>query len=468
MTRRLVMKFGGTSVGNAEAIQQVVAIVQETLTDWPQTVVVVSAMSGVTNALLKGAHTAAAGDATIFPQMAEQLRTQHHTAIDALLRDAHEIDTVRERVATHIHEFETLCHAVQVLGEASPRALDAISSLGERMSMHLVAAALREAGVAAQAVRATELIRTDDVFQSASPDMAVSQQLSEAVLGPLLADRVVPVVTGFIGSTANGTLTTLGRGGSDFTAGILGAVLNAAEVWIWTDVNGVMTADPRVAPAARTLPTVAFREVSEMAYFGAKVLHPKTVRPVVEKNIPLRIKNTFQPDHPGTLVVTEGQANGTTIKCVTAIKGQTLITVEGRGMIGVPGIAARTFSAVARTGSSVILISQASSEQSICFSIDSAATDKVIASLNDEFRLELHRRDIDRVWAKPGVDIITVVGIGMQRTPGVAGRIFSALGNQQINVIAIAQGSSECSISLMVFAADSDAAVRAIHALIVE
>jgi aspartate kinase len=295
--------------------------------------------------------------------------------------------------------------------------------------------------------------------------MEATQARAEAILGPLLDRGVVPVVTGFIGADMAGAVTTLGRGGSDYSAAILGVALRAAEVWIWTDVDGVMTADPRVVKDARSLEALTYREVAELAYYGAKVLHPKTIRPVVESGGVLRIKNTFNPAHPGTRILEDGNGLAGAIKAVTAIKSLSLITVEGRGMMGVPGVAARAFGATARTHTSVLMISQASSEQSICFLVPSASAGKVVAAIEQEFALELARRDIDRVWDWPGVVIVTAVGAGMRYTPGVAGRVFSALGAAGINVIAIAQGSSECSISLVVDARDSDAAVRAVHEL---
>jgi aspartokinase/homoserine dehydrogenase 1 len=273
-------------------------------------------------------------------------------------------------------------------------------------------------------------------------------------------------VTGFIGATARGVVTTLGRGGSDFSAALLGVALDAREVWIWTDVDGVMTADPRIVPAAQTLPEITFREISELAYYGAKVLHPKTIRPVVERNIALWVKNTFNPSKAGTRVVSDDTEPHGTIRAVTAIRGQTMLTVEGRGMLGVPGVAARTFGAVARTHTSVSLISQASSEQSICFIVPSPAASLVMDALSDEFRRELEQQNIDRIWALEKVVIITVVGAGMRHTPGIAGQIFSSLGKSRINVVAIAQGSSECSVSLIVDAQDAENAVREIHKLI--
>lgn len=464
--KTLVMKFGGTSVGSAEAIAKGAEIVQASKKDWDQVAVIVSAMSGVTDALLKGAHSAAAGDKATFKQIAKDLRAKHEAAIDALV-DASQAGALKEKITPYLEEFISLCHAVNILGEASPRAIDAISSLGERMSIHLVAAYLCKIGLEAEAIEASELILTDEVFGSANPQMDETKAQGEARLRPFMQRGGVPVITGFMGATKGGAITTLGRGGSDYSAGILGAALDADEVWIWTDVNGVMTADPRVVAGAQTLPELSFREISELAYYGAKVLHPKTIRPVVERGIDLWIKNTFNPVHPGTLIVRDNGQTAGSIKAVTAIKGQSLITIEGRGMLGVPGVAARTFGAVARSGVSVTLITQASSEQSICFSVPASETHKVIAALEEEFKLELARADIDSVKAINDAVIVTVVGAGMKYTPGIAGRIFGALGSAGVNVIAIAQGSSECSISLVVEPKQTEEAVRAIHQLIV-
>ncbi len=465
--KTLVMKFGGTSVGSAEAIAKAAEIVRAAKKDWAQVAVIVSAMSGVTDALLKGAHTAAAGDTQTYRKIAHDLRAKHETAINGLIESTVERNTIFDRLSPYLADFESLCHAVNILGEASPRAIDAISSLGERMSIHVLAARLRQLGLNAEALEASDLILTDNVFNSANPQMEETKANCEARLRPLLARNGVPVITGFIGATKDGAITTLGRGGSDYSAGILGAALDADEVWIWTDVNGVMTADPRVVSDAATLPELSFREISELAYYGAKVLHPKTIRPVIERKIDLWIKNTFNPVHPGTLIVADSDQSTGTLKAVTAIKGQSLVTIEGRGMLGVPGVAARAFGAVARSGVSVALITQASSEQSICFSVPATLVGKVKAELAEEFRFELARRDIDAITSIEDSVIVTVVGAGMKYTPGIAGKIFSALGNVNINVIAIAQGSSECSISLVVEAAQVDEAVRAIHRLIV-
>ena len=378
--------------------------------------------------------------------------------------DASTAGTAIERL---IDEFELLCHSVHVLGEASPRALDAISSLGERMSVRLVAAALRERGISAAALDSTEFVITTPHFGIAVPLQPQTRERTRERLLPLLADGVVPVVTGFIGATEAGATTTLGRGGSDYSGAIIGASLDADEVAIYTDVDGVMTTDPRLAPEARVIPRISYAEMGELAYFGAKVLHPRTIRPVVERDIPLRIRNTFNPVHPGTLVVGQPEVNGRAVKAVTSIKGMSMITVEGRGMIGIPGVAARTFGAVASVGANVLMISQASSEQSICFVVPHSSSAGVCHALEEGLANELARRDVDRIAPHDNVVIVTAVGAGMRVTPGVAAQVFGALAERQINVVAIAQGSSECSISVVIAGADADAAVRAIHSLTV-
>jgi len=465
--KTLVMKFGGTSVGDAEALRHVLAITQTTRARYSNLVIVASALAGVTETLLSQALSASRGDVSALDSVAQTLRQRHRELLGAFVTRPETVSATWNEIEEMIQRFVSLCQAIAILGEASPRALDAVAGLGERMSVRVLAAALNSLGLRAQPVDATQIIVTDDQFQSAHPDMEATTRRVHLHLKPLLQEGVIPVVTGFIGATPQGIPTTLGRGGSDYSAAILAAALPADEVWIWTDVDGVMTADPRLIPEAQTIPRLSYREVAELAYFGAKVLHPKTIRPIVEAGIRLRVCNTFNPDHPGSEIVNEESAvlDGV-IKAVTAVRKQKLITVEGRGMIGVPGVAARTFAAVARTGTSVPLISQASSEQSICFAIPADAAERVVAALEEEFAGEIRRRDIDRIWASEEVVILTVVGSGMQHTPGVAGRVFGALGGCGVNVIAIAQGSSEVSISLVVKADDLQPGLKALHSLI--
>jgi aspartate kinase len=461
--KTLVVKFGGTSVGSAKALNGMVEIVRSGKKTWPRVAVVVSAMGGVTDLLLGGASSAVRGDTEAARRAVEAIREKHlHAHAGASL-----MQDIWDPISAYLQELEGLYHAVAVLGEASPRALDAIASLGERMNIHLAAGYLNRAGIPAQPVDASDFLITDDVFQNASPLMTEVIKRAPDFLNPIFRKGVVPVITGFVGATREKTVTTLGRGGSDFSAAILGAALKVDEVWIYSDVDGVMTADPRQVPEARSLPSLSYKEISEMAFYGAKVVHPKTIRPCVERKIPIRIKNTFNPDHPGTLIVANGQLTSGVVKAVTAIRDQTMITVQGGGMMGVPGIAARAFGTVARLGVSVTMITQASSEQSICFSVPSGSGKAAQSGLEEEFRREIERGDIDDIEIMESCVIVTIIGAGMRHTPGVSGRIFGALGNAGVNVIAIAQGSSECSISLVVNKDDATSAVRSIHNLLV-
>lgn len=472
MSKTLVMKFGGTSVGSVDALINAIHIIRDAKKDWERVVVVTSAMSGITNLLLDSAASASHGKVDALAQTAATLREKHFTAIEALVTNEAKRNVVIAEIDDLIFSLVDLCKAIAVLGEASPRAMDTVASLGERMSVRLLAAAVANAGIPAQAIESTEFIITNANYQNAHPDFKVTTEKTRERLNPILDAGIVPITTGFIGASHESAITTLGRGGSDYSAAIIGSVLPANDVWIWTDVDGVMTTDPRIVPQAITLPEISYNEIAELAYYGAKVLHPKTIRPVLDAGIGLRICNTFNPNHPGTRLIanpkSNGKVNGKVIKAVTAIRKQRLITIEGRGMLGVPGVAARAFGAVASTGTSVPLITQASSEQSICFAVPAELAESVLSALQKTFVREIEDEDIDRVWSTEDVSIVTVVGAGMRHTPGISGKVFSKLGNDGVNVLAIAQGSSEVSISLVVDATDTENAVRTLHELIVQ
>jgi aspartate kinase len=467
----LAMKFGGTSVGSVDALVKATQIVKDARAEYPRVVVITSAMSGVTNLLLDSAALAAKGKVDSLSKAESTLREKHFTAADALIKDEQLREQTKAEINSLIHSLVDLCKAIAVLGEASPRALDTVASIGERMSVRLLGAVINDAGIKAKAIESTEFIITNAHYQSAHPDFKATTEKTRAILNPILNEGIVPITTGFIGATPEGVITTLGRGGSDYSAAVIGSALPADDVWIWTDVDGVMTTDPRIVKDAKTLPEITYSEIAELAYYGAKVLHPKTIRPVVDAGIGLRICNTFNPSHPGTRLIANakvnGKVDGQVVKAVTAIRNQRLVTIEGRGMLGVPGVAARAFGAVASTKTSVPLITQASSEQSICFAVPSESAESVISALQAVFASEIEDEDIDRVWMTEDVSIITVVGVGMRHTPGVAGQVFSQLGNNKANVLAIAQGSSEVSISMVVAAADTELAVRSLHELIV-
>jgi aspartate kinase len=457
-----VMKFGGTSVGNAECIRRAAEIVARAAREAP-VVAVVSAMGGVTNRLIEAAHSSATGDVNAVGSLVESLKHQHETASEILIADADKRAQLATELNQIIEEVSSLCRGTALLRELTPRTLDAISSAGERLSARLLATALRELGVNSVAVEATDLIVTDNHSGRAEPLMAETRRRASARLAPLLAEGAVPVVTGFIGATVDGKLTTLGRGGSDYSATILGAALDAKEIVIWTDVDGVLTADPRLVPDARTLQEISYNEAAELAYFGAKVLHPKTLRPVSEAGIPVWIRNSFLPERNGTQITATGHPTRRGVKAITAMSNVTLITVGGRGIVGLPGVAAKTFTAAASAQANVLLISQSSSGNDICFIIDSSDAARTVAELRAAFNADLAHNEVEHITVNSETAIVAVVGDRMRGMPGIAGRTFSALGRRGINIIAIAQGSSEYNVSLVIDAGQMREVVQVLH-----
>lgn len=459
----LVMKFGGTSVGDAGRIAEVVRIVKRELEHDSKIAVVVSAMSGVTNTLLKAAHMAAQGDYTQAETLCKELLRKHRLTVLELIKDASRCEALLKEVEEILEQSSRLCYGIYILGEASPRALDAIASVGERLSARIVAANMQEVGLDAEAVDAMELIVTDNNFTDAAVQMPETIEKTQTRLLPMLNNGQIPVITGFIGATREGFTTTLGRGGSDYSGGIIGCCLQADAVWIWTDVDGVMTADPSIVPNAKTLPEITYSEAAELSYYGAKVLHPKTILPLVKDGIPLTIKNSFRPDSPGTLIAARTNSAGTDIKAITSITNVSLITISGRGMMGVPGIAAKTFSAVAGQNVNVLMISQSSSENNICFVVASSEVERTLTALRKSLEVEFYHKHVEEISVQSDVAILAVVGERMKGTPGIAARIFGAVGRSGANVIAIAQGSSEINISLVLSRDDISRAVVAIH-----
>jgi len=457
-----VMKFGGSSVGDAACIGRVTEILAAA-SRRGCVVAVVSAMSGVTNKLIASATRAESGDRGAGQSLANALREKHEAALDALVHSREQRDSVAHRISEILAEAQRLCEGTALLRELTPRTLDSISSIGERLSAPLVAAALAELGVSTQSIDATDLIVTDSHHGSAEPLADRTRERSEALLRPLLQKGLVPIVTGFIGSTTDGVLTTLGRGGSDYSATILGAALKADEVIIWTDVDGVLTADPRLVSDARTIPEISYREAAELAYFGAKVLHPKTLRAVAEAGIPIWIRNSFRPEHLGTKITPEGRRDGVGVKALTAMSDVALISLGGPGIVGVPDVVGRTFSTTAAVRANVLLISQSSSQNDICFIVSSADTKRTVQALRSEFSQDLADQAVEHITLDPEIAIIAVVGQNMRGSPGVAGRTFSALGRESVNIIAIAQGSSESNISFVVARKDMKAALEAAH-----
>ena len=457
-----VMKFGGTSVGDAARIRSAAAIAAEAAKS-RAVVVVVSAMSGVTNTLIAAAGKAATGDEAAGEALTKSLQAKHRETITTLISDIEkrrellvEIDALIDRAANY-------CRGCALLGELSPRALDVIAGTGERLSARITAAVLREMGHRGVAFDATDLIVTDEVYGGARPLPGPTRTKTVAALRPLLETDGIPVVTGYIAATAKGIPTTLGRGGSDFSATILGAALDAREVIIWTDVNGVLTADPRMVPGAVTLEEVSYIEAGELAFFGAKVLHPMTLRPVIESGIPVWIRNSFHPEQAGTKITDNVRPTPSGVKAVTATRDVAMISVAGPGIIGVPDIASRIFGATASVRANIVMISQSSSQDSICFVVQVADATRTEKALREALYEDVHQHDLEHIKVNRNVAIVAAVGENMAGTPGIAGRVFSTLGKEGINLIAIAQGSSEYNISFLVDSGAMEKAVRSLH-----
>jgi aspartate kinase len=458
----IVQKFGGTSVGSAERIARAARLAVESATGDTRVVIVTSAMGGVTNQLVAAAHRALEGNWSFDER--EALWERHDAVARELLRDDPELlEHVRASVQRGLERVNTLCFGVSLVQELTARQLDAISGTGEILAAPLLAAAVVAAGRASEAVVATEVLVTDEQFGAAEPLMDATRERAMRRLAPLLENGAIPVVTGFVGSTQDGVLTTLGRGGSDYSATILGAALGADEVWIWTDVDGVMTANPSDVPEARTLKEISYSEASELAYYGAKVLHHKTIIPVMSAGIPLRILNSFTPESGGTRVSVQGRPAPQGVKAITSIRDVSLVTIAGRGMQGIPGIAARAFGAVASERANVLMISQASSENNICLVVRADDATRVVRALRAALEFDIMKGHIEDVTEDDSIAVIAAIGDKMKGVPGIAARVFGALGEAAVNVIAISQGSSELNISFVVEERQAADAVRVVH-----
>ena len=455
---RTVLKFGGTSVASPTALESVSRIVAGIHGD---RIVVVSATAGTTDALHAAARAAEAGDGDIAVRMLEGLAKAHANLVADLMHVGGA--NILQDIAELTERTAGLLRSVAMLRECTARTLDAIVSYGERVSAPIVAGLLKTRGVNAEPVSAEGLVITDDTFGHANPLLDETRERAQKILLPRLASGIVPVVTGYVASTADGVTTTLGRGGSDYSAAVLAAAMNADDLRIYTDVSGVMSADPRIVTDAKPLAKMSYAEAAELAYFGAKVIHPRTVLPAIEARIPVRILNTFAPNDEGTTITADPVFDGSVVKATTSLGGLGLVTVQGAGMSGVPGFAARVFDTTAAEQVSVLMISQSSSENSICLVVPADATARLRLALERMFSAELRRHDVEQVEVETPVAIVAAVGEGMRGTPGVAARVFGALGRAKVNVMAIAQGSSELNISLVVGEGDRDKAVRAIH-----
>ena len=456
-----IWKFGGASLAAAEEIQRAAGLVARH--NGPL-VVVASALAGVTDLLLEGARHAVAGRTSESSRAAAAFLRRHREAVRAIVPGGAARRQLLARIDGAAREYRDLCGAVGLLGHLAPRASDLLVARGERMSAGILAAAISRAGKRAVFVDAVEFVETDGHHGGAAPNLAATARAARRLIGPHTADGVITVVPGFIGRAADGSVTTLGRGGSDLTATLLAQALRARRVVLWKDVPGILTADPRLVPDARLIPQLHHREAAEVAHYGAKVLHPRALIPIAGTRITLHVRSFIKPDAPGTEVSARRSLRTHPVKALAIVHGQAIVTVAGKGMVGVHGIAARTFAAVETERLSVSTIFQASSESSIGFTLPEPEADRAVNSIRRAFGGEIASGLIDNVSAKPGMAVLAVVGDGMVGTPGVAARVFSALAAARINVVAIAQGSSERNISFAVDGSKAAEAARCVHA----
>jgi aspartate kinase len=461
--KKIVMKFGGTSVATGENICHVADLVTQNAKDECEVAVVVSALAGVTNKLIEIAEQAKKSDEKHIQMFTEELLNKHLGIISTSITSKQmqkEVTQITEKI---IAELEKVLTGICYVGELTPKSKDYVLSFGERLSAPIVWGAIKDRGFETQCFTGKEAgIVTDSNFGEADPLMNFTTHLIQERLGPLLEKGIIPVVTGYIAANQDGIVTTVGRGGSDYTATILGVALGVDEVWIWTDVDGIMTTDPKIVPAAKMLPQLSYQEAAEMAIFGAKAMHPRALEPVIKENVPVRIRSVFHPENPGTLITKEPYAKATeVVKAVAMIRDVAMVNVNGAGMVGAPGSYAKVFDVLGKNNINVMMISTAASEANISVIIRRELLGRAISNL--EIALLDRSGLVSEVTAEDDVAVIAVIGANMKGTLGVASKIFTTVAKKGINVRMIAQGSSELNISFVVKEKDGITVVKAIH-----
>jgi len=453
---RLVMKFGGVSVADGNRLRHVGDLVLHFSRD-NEIVLVTSALQGVTDDLLACATKAAnEGNVSEVIDFIERLTDRHNQAITDAIKDPQIAKEIEKKISNKLSELEKAYIGICYLGELTPRSLDYISSYGEQLAAPILAGVLRDMGIPSTHYTGSEAgIITDSNYGDSRPLEKTYNLIPQRLL-PL---KGVPVVTGFIAKDEKGTITTLGRGGSDLSASLIGAAIDADEIWFWKETYGIMTTDPKIVPEARSIPSISYREAMELSNFGAKVLHPRSIEPAIRKGIPVRVKCTFDPDIPGTLIVHEDVPKADVIKAVTLHKNVALLNISGAGMIGTLGVAARAFSALAKAGINIVMISQGSSEVNISMIIEERQVEKAEDALRAEFPRDL----VKEISHDHDVCAVAVVGAGMEGTPGVAAHVFKAMGAAKINVVMISQASGQLNISFVVASKDAEQAVKELH-----
>lgn len=453
-----VLKFGGSSVATPERIQGIIDILKTYYSQGDKFTVVFSAFGGVTDTLIKMGQLAAKGDESYLDAF-EAFSSRHLDAAKTLFSKEN-LSKVLPQLEHNHDVLKNLLYGIFLVREASLRTMDYVLSFGERNAAYIIAQALRQEGISAQYLDARKIIKTDKTFGAAKVDFELTYKKIKDYYSE---NTDIQIVTGFIATAKGGLTTTLGRGGSDYTASLIAAGLNAAVIEIWTDVNGVLTADPRKVKKAFTIPSMTYHEAMEMSHFGAKVIYPPTLQPALAKSIPLYIKNTFNPSFEGTLVSSVSDPNGHAVKGISSIGDVALLTLQGSGLFGVPGIAGRLFSCLAQANINIILITQGSSEHSISFAIQPHLALKAQKRVESEFGYEMQTGVVDPVKVEDHLSVVAIIGENMRYRPGIAGRLFQALGMNGINAVAIAQGSSELNISVVLPKADEAKALNALH-----
>jgi aspartate kinase len=460
---RYAMKFGGTSVGNGDRIKKVAELIKEYSDAGHEIVVIVSAMAGVTDELqaIAANMTSEYAELHEVTEFVQRVGKQHFDAVYSAIEDEMIITDVVSEIEVRLDELKNVLSGVYHLGELTDRSYDYISSFGERLSAPIVSGALKSLKVQSVSLMGGEAgIITNSKHRDARPTELTNRRVRERIV-PLIEVGVVPVVMGFIAYDIHNIITTLGRGGSDYTASIVGAACNVDEIWIWTDVDGIMTADPKLVKNSKTLSEISYLEAMEISFFGAKVIHPKTIEPAISRGIPVRVKNTFNPDGQGTLIVHQ-VADKSTIKAVTAINNVSLVNISGAGMAGTIGVAGHVFSKLAEAGVNIIMISQASSESNISMLVEEAHLSGTLTALH-QLKSEFEGNIIREITCDEDVSAIAIVGSGMVGNPGIAGRIFRSVGKIHANIIMISQGSSEYNISFVVRRSAAKNVVVALH-----
>ena len=467
-----ILKFGGTSVKDAQRIRHMVDILirrkEESKDEFH---IVCSAMKGITDGLIELAMIAESGD-TSYKERIDGIWTRQEEAVAELFAPEGLDDRAADRLgnqvlnglASLVNELREITHGIFLVRECSPRSLDLVMSFGERMNNYLIAQYMLSLGLPSLFIDARKVVRTNASHGRAEVDFAITNSLVREFFSDSVSPGTIGVVTGFIASTERGITTTLGRNGSDYTASILGAALGARDIEIWTDVDGVLEADPRVVEGAKVIADLSIDEAMEMSYFGAEVLHPSTMLPAVETNIPIWIKNTMNPQVRGTRISRQkSTSRHAAVTGIASIPRVAMVNIIGGGMLGSKGLAGKIFSTLGKCDANIIMISQASSEHSICVVIRQEEADLAQRVLRTELDHELRVKQVQDIEVTPDLEVVSIIGGGMRGTPGVSGKLFHSLGNQGINVIAIAQGSSEMNISLVIHSRDHAKALQAIH-----